>query len=46
MKNAWGREERPELAVERILDAAEKAFIELGVSAVGMAECTPNSRAS
>jgi AcrR family transcriptional regulator len=31
------REEQPELAVERILDAAEKAFIEQGVSAAGMA---------
>ena len=34
----WLREEHPDLAVERILDAAEKAFIEVGVSAAGMAE--------
>ncbi len=34
---AWLREEQPEVAVERILDAAEKAFIEHGVSATGMA---------
>jgi AcrR family transcriptional regulator len=34
----WLREEQPDLAAERILDAAEKAFAELGVSAAGMAE--------
>ena len=34
---AWLREDQPELAVERILDAAEKAFVEHGVSATGMA---------
>ncbi|MDJ0867087.1 MAG: TetR/AcrR family transcriptional regulator [Myxococcota bacterium] len=38
MARGWGREEQPGLAAERILDAAEKAFIELGVSAAGMAE--------
>lgn len=38
MKSGWGRTDRPDLAVEKILDAAEKAFIELGVSAAGMAE--------
>jgi len=32
----WHREEQPERAVERILEAAEKAFIEGGVSSVGM----------
>jgi AcrR family transcriptional regulator len=35
---AWGREEHPDLAVDKILEAAEKAFVELGVSAAGMAE--------
>jgi AcrR family transcriptional regulator len=34
----WLREEQPDLATERILDAAEKAFVEIGVSAAGMAE--------
>jgi AcrR family transcriptional regulator len=34
----WRREDRPELAVERILEAAGKAFIELGVPAAGMGE--------
>ena len=34
----WHREDRPDLAAGRILDAAEKAFIERGVSAAGMAE--------
>jgi len=38
VKNAWGREEQPDLAVDKILEAAEKAFVELGVSAAGMAE--------
>ena len=38
MKRAWLREDRPDLAVEKILDAAEKAFVERGVSAAGMAE--------
>jgi AcrR family transcriptional regulator len=38
MANAWGREEQPDLAAERILDAAERAFVELGVSAAGMAQ--------
>lgn len=36
MSRAWGREDQPDLAVERILEAAEKAFVELGVSAAGM----------
>jgi AcrR family transcriptional regulator len=35
---AWLREEQPALATEKILDAAEKAFVERGVSAAGMAE--------
>jgi AcrR family transcriptional regulator len=34
----WLREEQPELATEKILDAAEKVFVELGVSAAGMAD--------
>lgn len=38
MTSAWGRKDQPELAVERILDGAELAFVELGVSAAGMAE--------
>jgi len=38
MSSAWLREEEPELAVARILDAAEQAFVELGVSAAGMAD--------
>jgi len=38
MTGAWLRAEQPELATEKILDAAEKAFVELGVSAAGMAE--------
>jgi len=38
MKPAWGREAEPDLAAGRILDAAEKAFIELGPSSAGMAE--------
>ena len=38
MPQGWLREEQPDVAVDRILDAAEKAFIERGVSAVGMSE--------
>ncbi|MDJ0851699.1 MAG: TetR/AcrR family transcriptional regulator [Myxococcota bacterium] len=38
MTRAWLREDQPDLAAEKILDAAEKAFIERGVSAAGMAE--------
>jgi len=34
----WSREPRPDHAVRRILDAAEKVFVERGVSAAGMAE--------
>jgi AcrR family transcriptional regulator len=33
---AWSREEQPDLAIERILDGADKAFVELGVSAASM----------
>ncbi len=36
MTAAWLREPQPDLAAERILDAADKAFVELGVSAAGM----------
>ncbi len=38
MTRGWGREERPEIATEKILDAADKAFIEIGVSAAGMSQ--------
>lgn len=38
MTRAWGREEDPELAAARILDAAGRAFAERGVSAAGMGE--------
>ena len=34
----WLREAQPDHAADRILDAAEKAFVEVGVSAAGMAE--------
>lgn len=34
----WLRESRPDQACERILDGAEKVFVERGVSAAGMAE--------
>ena len=34
----WLRESQPDQAGERILDAAEKVFVERGVSAAGMAE--------
>jgi AcrR family transcriptional regulator len=35
---AWTREDQADAAVEKILEAADKAFVELGVSATGMAE--------
>jgi AcrR family transcriptional regulator len=38
MGSEWGRNDQSDLAVEKILEAAEKAFVELGVSAAGMAE--------
>ena len=34
----WAREEQPDLAAEKILDGAARAFIELGVSGAGMGE--------
>jgi AcrR family transcriptional regulator len=37
VSDGWRREERPDVAVDRILDAAEKVFVEVGVSAAGMA---------
>lgn len=37
MAQAWLREEQPDVAVAKILDAADRAFVELGVSAAGMA---------
>lgn len=33
----WLREDQPDVAAEKILDAAEKVFIERGVAATGMA---------
>ncbi len=38
MKRGWAREDQPDLAADKILDAAEKAFVELGVTAAGMAD--------
>jgi AcrR family transcriptional regulator len=38
MATRWLREEQPDLAVERILDAADKVFAAQGVSSAGMAE--------
>jgi AcrR family transcriptional regulator len=38
MTGEWARENQPDLAADRILDAAEKAFVERGVTAVGMAD--------
>lgn len=38
MPPAWARKNQPDLAVEKILLAAEKAFAEHGVSQAGMAE--------
>jgi AcrR family transcriptional regulator len=38
MTRGWRREDQPDQAAEKILDAAEKAFIERGVSAAGMGE--------
>ncbi len=34
---AWSREDAPDLAAGKILDAAEKAFVEFGVSGASMA---------
>lgn len=36
MSGRWSREDQPDVAVDRILDAAEKVFVERGVSAAGM----------
>jgi AcrR family transcriptional regulator len=36
--SAWLREEQPDVAVDRILDAADEAFAELGIAAAGMTE--------
>lgn len=38
MKREWGREDQADHAVERILEAAGKAFVELGVPGTGMGE--------
>jgi len=38
MASPWSRYDHPDLAVERILDGAEKAFVELGVSKAGMSQ--------
>ncbi len=38
MTSAWLREEQPDIAVDKILSAADKTFVELGVSAAGMAQ--------
>lgn len=38
MSGAWLREEQVDLAVEKILEAAAVAFVELGVSRAGMAD--------
>ena len=46
MTTGWGREERPDLAIEKILDAAEKAFIEIGVSAAGMSKIAESAGCS
>lgn len=49
MANAWLREAQPDLAVERILDAAGRSFARLGVPAAGMvqiAEAAGCSRAT
>jgi AcrR family transcriptional regulator len=35
-REPWARKDRPDLAIERILSAAEKAFVEVGVSAASM----------
>ena len=38
MSAGWQREDQADVAVDKILDAAEKAFIEVGVAATGMAK--------
>ncbi len=46
MTPAWLREEQPDLASDRILDAAEKVFIERGVSPAGMARIAESAGCS
>lgn len=38
MTRRWGRNDDPDAAVRRILEAADKAFVELGVARAGMGE--------
>lgn len=38
MSARWSREDQPDVALDRILDAAEKVFVERGVSAAGMGQ--------
>ena len=38
MTGAWLREEQADLAADKILDAASRAFVELGVSRTGMGD--------
>ncbi len=38
MQGAWLREEQPDLAAQKILDGAARAFVDLGVSGAGMGE--------
>ncbi|MEE8311967.1 MAG: TetR/AcrR family transcriptional regulator [Candidatus Binatia bacterium] len=38
MAGGWLREEQADLAVDKILDAASRAFVELGVSATSMSD--------
>ncbi len=46
MARAWLREDEPDLAVDKILDAAEKTFIECGVSAASMARVAESAGCS
>lgn len=46
MPGSWLREACPEVAAERILDAAEKAFIERGVSGAGMTQIADSAGCS
>ncbi len=38
MSGTWLREEQPDLAAQKILDGAARAFVDLGVSGAGMGE--------
>ena len=38
MPGSWSREDQPDLAAQKILDGAARAFIDLGVSRAGMSE--------